>query len=59
MHYTRTEVPEYTCYVCGRILTDADIQFTAISHNMLRHFCSKSCLNMWNDAVTATEGDEY
>lgn len=58
MHYTKTEVPESTCYVCGRILTDDDAQFMIISHNALRNFCSQSCLNMWEDAITPDAGDE-
>ena len=63
MHYTKKEIPEYVCYVCGRVLTDDDTQYDdtqymVFSNNTLRNFCSKSCLDMWTDAVTAAEGDE-
>ena len=57
MHYTKTEFPDYTCYVCGRTLTDDTTQHMLFSNNTLRNFCSKSCLDMWTDAVTIVDDD--
>lgn len=57
VHYMKTEVPAYTCYVCSRVLTDDATQYMVFSNNTLRNFCSKSCLDMWTDAVTTAEGD--